>query len=346
MEKFNLSIMYEGTKLFFKDMTSTSITFLSGSSAVIAALLALTTIIFSQFNERLIQKTSDISRDIQISISKNRNDHQLINNKINEIIYLLSNQSAYKITLYFFCFVSFLSSFLWVIAGIGSLFEIESPNYGDIVVITLSTIAISLTFFVLPIILIRFNRSPVLKIDNKNRVSFYEIKKYFDSIARISITNIIKDYIKPTFSCRLGSSGVLVLSLKQEIPISKVTYIFEFVGLDSDKQLVKVTHDSSVNFIEYEINPSNKNGNSFEGLFDLIQQSTYQNLYVYSTDKEEFLDSFKLEFLTSTDNEFTLSIHEHFKISPDSCVGNILKSKKWIHRIRGNNLEEYKLKKK
>ncbi|WP_141544223.1 hypothetical protein [Bacillus thuringiensis] len=339
-------IIFESTKLFFKDMTSISTTFLAGSSAVIAALLALTTIIFSQFNERLIQKTSDISRDVQVCISENSDNYQSIISKINEIIYLLSNQSVYKVTLYFFCFVSYLSGFLWIISGVGNLFEISPLNYGDVTIIVLSTIAISLTFFVLPIILIRFNRRPVLKIDSKNRASFYEIKKYFDSIARISVTNVIKHYIQPTLSCRLGSSGVLILSLKHEIPISKVTYIFEFVGFDNDKQLIKITNDSSENLIEYEINPSNKNGNSFEGLFNLIQGSNYQNIHVYSTDKGELLGSFRLKFLINTEIEFVLSIYEHFKTSPDSYVTNILGSKKWIHRIQGDCIEEYKLKKK
>ncbi|ASI80362.1 hypothetical protein PDL06_11145 [Bacillus cereus group sp. TH208-1LC] len=334
-------------EIFFDKMTPTSTTFLSGSSAVIAALLALTTIIFSQFNERLLQKTSDISREIKISISKSEGNHELINNKINEIIYLLSNQAVYKMTLYFFLFISYLSGFLWIIAGIGNVFEvISSKSYGDLALIILSTLAIALTFFVLPILLIKFNKNPVLNVDSKNRVTFNEIKKYFHSITNISVENIIKKYLQPALTFRLGNKGALLISLKQEIPISNVDYIFEFVGSNNIKQLVKITNSSSENFIEYEINPSNKNGTSFKGLFTLISKSKHQNLYVYSKNSEELVASFTLKFLegTDTDIELVLNIEKEFNLTPDlEDVLNVLSSKKWIHRISDDEKEEYSL---
>ncbi len=120
MDKFKLQTGYDIIYSFFENMTSTSTTFLAGSSAVVAALLALTTIIFSQFNERLIQKTSNISREIKMSISEEKNNYQVIIDKVNEIIYLLLNQSVYKMTLYFFFFISYLSGILWIMSGAGN----------------------------------------------------------------------------------------------------------------------------------------------------------------------------------------------------------------------------------
>ncbi len=95
-------------------------------------------------------------------------------------------------------------------------------------------------------------------MDNKNRVYFSELIKYFNSISRVSNESLIKDYIQPSLTFSLGYSGELILSVKQEIPISKITYIFEFVGTNNIKQLVKITHNVTENFVEYEINPSKR----------------------------------------------------------------------------------------
>lgn len=343
MDKFNHLTSYFTNSLytFFDNMTVYSVTFLAWTSAVIAALLALTTIIFSQFNERLIQKTNNISKEIKTFIFK-KEDYQLINEKINEIIYLLSNQSVYKLTLYFFFIISYLSGLLWIISGIGYILDQPEKSYGDLTVIILSLLAISTTFFILPIILIQFNKNPALIVDNKSRVSFREIIGYFNSITQISNEEIIKEYIKPIFILKLSYSGFLEISLKQEIPIAKITYIFEFVGVNNVKQIIKISSDSTERFNNYSINPVNKNETNFEGLFNMIQRSNYQNLYVYSMDKKELVASFKLHFSSNTETSQTVLITNQFKMTPDSYISDSLNSKKWMHVISEKNQKEYK----
>ncbi len=105
---------------------------------------------------------------------------------------------------------------------------------------------------------------------------------------------------------------------------------FEFVGNDNSKQLVKISKNTSENYIEYEIIPSNETGNSFEGLFNIICNSIYQNLYVYSNKNEELVATFTLNCMgdLDTDLELFLSVNEGFNLSPDSDVIEILSSKK------------------
>ncbi|MFQ6584657.1 hypothetical protein [Priestia megaterium] len=326
---------------FFDSISIYSINFLTWTSAVVVALLALTTIIFSQFNERLIQRSNDLSKEITIAILKQK-DYQVVNEKINEIIYLLSNQLVYKVTLYFFFIISYLSGLLWLASGVGYILDRPQISLGDLVIIIFSLLAISTTFFVLPIILIQFNKNPPLKVDNKNRLSLDEILRYFSSINSISNETVINDYIKPNLNLSLNYSGILGISLKQEIPITKIAYIFEFVGSDNNKQIIKITNNSVERFNRYNIKPLNKSETSFEGLFNMIRSTTYQKLYVYSMDKKQLVSSFNLQFSLNTESRLALLIREQFQLTPDSYIVDVLNSKKPIHVVSEKNQQEYK----
>ncbi|MFJ7832030.1 hypothetical protein ACIQXU_17630 [Peribacillus sp. NPDC097284] len=335
--------MKENIYSFFENMSIYSVNFLTWTSAIIAALLALTTIIFSQFNERLIQKISDLTKEIEVYISDVNHDRQIINQKINEIIYLLSNQAVYKLNLFFFFLISYLSGLLWAASGIGYSIDQPDGSLGDIIIISFSTFGISAAFFVLPIILIKFNKNSILKVDNKSRLKFSDIIKYFNSITRVSIENIIKEYIQPTINIKLSYSGSCGISLKQEIPISKISYILEFVSVNNIKQIIKITNNSAEKYNEYMIKPLNKNENNFEGLFDLIRESTHQYLYVYKMDKKELVASFTMDFSINTDTELVIKINEKFKTTPDIQIIDILSSNKWMHIFSEESPNKYNL---
>ncbi|WBL16869.1 hypothetical protein [Sutcliffiella sp. NC1] len=340
--KILLSIQTNEFYSFFDNMTIASITFLAWTSAVIAALLAVTTIIFSQFNERLIHRVNDISKEIQALMSK-RENHQLIIEKINEIIYLNANKKVYKSTLYYFFFLSYLSGGLWVLSGIGYILDQVNISSGDLTVIVLAIFAIFLTFFGLPIILFQFNRNPALKVDNKNRTSLSNLISYFNSITRISNELIIKDYIQPTLNFTISLSGKLMISSNQQVPISNVTYIFECVGKSNSKQIIKLKSNSAKKYNEYKVKPLNKNENNFEGLYNIIKSSTYQNLYVFSP-KGEAIATYKLWISSDSENKISLNIHEYFNMSPDSYIIKALTTKKWLHVFQAENKQnEYKL---
>lgn len=344
MDQFEIFIkMRKNIYSFFENMSINSVNFLTWTSAIIAALLALTTIIFSQFNERLIQKISDLTKEIEVYISDVNHDRQIINQKINEIIYLLSNQAVYKLTLFFFFLISYLSGLLWTASGIGYIIDQPDGSLGDIIIISFSTFGISTAFFVLPIILIKFNKNSILKVDNKSRLKFSDIIKYFNSITRVSIENIIKEYIQPTINIKLSYSGACGISLKQEIPISKISYILEFVSANNIKQIIKITNNSAEKYNEYMIKPLNKNENNFEGLFDLIRESTHQYLYVYKMDKKELVASFTMDFSINSDNELVIKINKKFKTTPDIQIIDILSSNKWMHIFSEERPNKYKL---
>lgn len=343
MEKFNFNSITSDLFLFFDNMTSQSFTVLGSSSAVIAALLALTTIIFSQYNERLIQKTNSISNEIKNAITKKQN-REVIIDKMNEMIFLLSNQFVYKITLYFFFFVSYISGFLWLIVGTGYLFDLDQKSSGNLLVVVLSIIITSATFFVLPIVLIQFNKSPALRVNIKNRISIDEVLMYFKSLNRITNEVVIKDFVDPTITFKLSYSGSLKVMLNQEIPTSNILYICELIGNDNNKEIIKIENNTSDNYIEYNVQSNNKNENNFEGLFSLFRESNFQKLYVYSKSSNEIKASYTMNLKINNESEIALRIDEEFIITPDEFISDIISSKKAINIYLDNENVVYDLK--
>ncbi|KQL12408.1 hypothetical protein, partial [Psychrobacillus sp. FJAT-21963] len=215
---------------FLDGITLTSINYVSWTSAVVVALLALTTIIFSQYNERQIIKSNDISKRIKDSLA--RDSTSSITELVDELIYVLSNQSVYRWTLGFFFVISYVSCIIWIISGIGYTLIPSSLSSGDFIIILLSLSTVICTFGFLPIILIQFNNRPPIDIDNKNRVSYEAFIKFFKSITPVSEEVIIHNYVNPSIEFSLSQTNIFTIALKQQIPISNVYFVLKFVGED------------------------------------------------------------------------------------------------------------------
>ncbi|KSU64620.1 hypothetical protein AS034_01940 [[Bacillus] enclensis] len=336
--------------LFIEGITTSSITYLAWTSAVVAALLALTTIIFSQFNERLIYHSNEILGEIKKLIKIKEITPNEFNSKLSEIINILSNQIVYKFTYIFFSIISYSSLIIWLFSGMG--YKINQPQedqtLGNSFVITLSTTIISATFFFLPIILKQFNKNPPLKIDNKNRIKYKNVSNFFESNFNISDNELIVDYLSPSIKINLDYNENVILKFHHELPIKDLYYIFEFIDESNNKQLLKINNDSSNLYMEYLIHSSLKGENNFRGLFELIKNSTQLRLYVVTGNrKDSFVTIINLALENSGLDEIRLFCEESIRISPPHWVTSFLKSRdKFKCYIDIDQVKKYKLKHK
>lgn len=310
-----------------QSITMTSINYVTWTSAVVVALLALTTIIFSQYNERQIIKSNDISRKIKEMVITGDTRNIIVEAK--ELIHVLSNQKVYKWTLTFFFAVSYMSGLLWLLSGIGYILLKDTTkkelSSGDLTIISLSLAIIVGTFFILPIILIQFNNKPPIKIDNTNRISFEAFSNYFKSINSISVDQLIIQYINPELEVTLNHSNKLTLALKQKIPIHNLYFVFKFNGVDNQSIIICIKNSNNEDYIEFSILPKNKIENSFKGLFNILKNSTNQHLLVFSKDKN-LITSFKLTLCKIDDKLFSIKILNPFQLSADDSISKVLGS--------------------
>lgn len=146
---------------------------------------------------------------------------------------------------------------------IGYILLEDKLSSGDLIVILLSLITIVITFFILPLILIKFNNKPRIDIDTKNRVSYGALISYFKSITSISADQLIKKYINPTIELSLSYSNNLTIALKQQFPLNNIYYVYKFVGVDNQAQIICINNLTNEDYVEYSIFSKDKNKNSF-----------------------------------------------------------------------------------
>ncbi|MBK5483498.1 hypothetical protein JFV29_16755 [Peribacillus sp. TH16] len=339
-----IRIFYNKIYSFIDGITITSINYLTWTSAVVVALLALTTIIFSQYNERQIIKSNDISRQIKEAIKEVTTPELTIQELVNELIYVLSNQNVYKLTLRFFFIISYLSGLTWLISGIGYILLKDKLSSGDFIVILLSLITIVITFFILPLILIKFNNKPPIDIDTKNRVSYGALIRYLKSITSISADQLIKKYINPTIEFSLSYSNNLTIALKQQIPLNNIYYVFKFVGVDNQAQIICINNLTNDDYVEYSIISKDKNENSFRGLLNMIRNSTHQQLFVFSKDKT-LISTYKMTSSQISNNQFSFKINSSMQLSTDDQIDKVLSAYKYKFKTFSNSetKNQYKL---
>lgn len=147
-----------------------SIQYLGWVSAVIAALLALTTIVFSQHNERVIQKSNDLARDISLELNQDKNevDKNRVIIQINYLVTLLSNVKTYKITLIMFIIISYSLAVCWLFGGIA--YSLDAKTVFDSVLVVFSSFILIILLVILPLLMFSFNKSKPLNIDKHMKI--------------------------------------------------------------------------------------------------------------------------------------------------------------------------------
>jgi hypothetical protein len=89
------------------------------------------------------------------------------------------------------------------------------------------------------------------------------IISYFKSITSISADQLIKKYINPTIELSFSYSNNLTIALKQQFPLNNIYYLFKFVGVDNQAQIICINNLTTDDYVEYSIFSKEKNENSF-----------------------------------------------------------------------------------
>ncbi|WP_042346792.1 hypothetical protein [Bacillus massiliigorillae] len=319
---------------FFSGVSTYSIQILTWTSPIVAALLALTTIVFSQYNEKIIYHSKQLDKEIIAHFQSSTQSNNVVIQKVNEMIYGISGTKIYKSNLMFFSIISWLSGIAWFIAGVGYWLNRENGKMkiglADEISTFIALLVVILTFTILPFILIFFNKKPILKLDIQNRLHFKRFFQYLEGLP-YNENNFIIDLIQPILEIKPRQQTELFIYFKQQIPITKVIFIYEFCGTDFEKVLIKIEKTNNENLERFSVNHHHTLSlMNYEGLVEKIKNSCTQNLFVYESSSCSHFGSYKCSFQNNDATidllSCSLKIQENFAQTPSDDIQDILKS--------------------
>lgn len=268
---------------FFNGASVYSVQYLGWVTAVVAAILALTSIVFSQFNERSIQKSNDIARSIKnrLNAELDINKENVIKEDFNHMIYLLSNTSIYDKTMKLFTYLSYFIVFLWWFSLLGYLSDADTLI--DKIIICLSTVLISIPFLYLPDILGNFNKNKPLNLNEKGHVELKDFVAFFKENTNLNDSDIILKFLSPKTNIRFNN--ILEINYDINPKTSNLTYV---IILKNEDQRIIINLDQELfesknvfSLLPFEDNGDNQ---SDLGLFNLLREMN-------KTDVEIFISS-------------------------------------------------------
>jgi len=265
---------------FLKGASVYSVQYLGWVTAVVAAILALTSIVFSQFNERSIQKSNDVARSIRNRLNKELdiNKENVIKEDFNHMIYLLSNTSIYDKTMKLFTYLSYFIVFLWWFSLLGYLSDADSLI--DKIIICLSTILISIPFLYLPDILKNFNKNKPLSLNEKGYVDLKDFIAFFKENTNLNNSDIILKFLSPKTNIRFNNKLEINYSINSKT--SNLTYIVILKNEDKriiinlDQKLFESKNVFSILPVE-----NNANNQSDLSLFNLLREMNKSEVEIF-----------------------------------------------------------------
>ncbi|GIO22246.1 hypothetical protein [Oceanobacillus sp. J11TS1] len=277
---------------FLNDISVYSVQHLGWVTAIVAAILALTSIVFSQFNERSIQKANDIARDIKIRINKDEKliESYMVKEDFNQMVYLLTNSAIYKKTLFLFQGLSYFIVFLWWLSLFGYISD--AKTFADKVLIFLSTILISIPFLYLPDIMKLFNKNQPLKFDSKDQLDIKEVVSFFKENTPLKESIIISDFLSPRIKVELEHRNILVHHII-DIDVVNFTTVFRIQG-EEKRVTLNISKDTSDTKKMFSVRPLEDEGATYDnGLFTLFKSLVGSDVVVFFCISETEYTSYK-----------------------------------------------------
>ncbi|PGX81364.1 hypothetical protein COE45_16395 [Bacillus thuringiensis] len=255
-----------------------SIEFLSWITAGVLAILALVTIIFTIYNEGVVQRANGLIREIKLKTTNPTAESiNIIIQNINEVIFLLSNKNKYKKAMNFFIFILWLLGVIWALATI-----IYCVKYTSIVERTLvisAYVIMIITFVGLPRLFNSFNKT-ILDYDKILSIEYLEgLVELLQSHSNLDSSVILLNYVKPLFKFKKHSAGIQ-LDLQTLIPTSDYTVIIVLKTTNDDRITIKIKVDDHVDSLTTSkkllIKHPDPNFN-YQGLFEKLKLSNTNN---------------------------------------------------------------------
>lgn len=263
------------------NVTVYSVQYLGWVTAVVAAILALTAIVFTQFNERVVQKISDLSYEIKKEKHSTPPNYVQIIDHIDRILFLSKNIGIYKSNLKLFKYVSYFIVFIWWISVFGYIANDEHQSLGNTIVIILSTVLLTIPFIGLPIIMQRFNsNSQNYERFANDKISLNELELFFAELEMKNL-DVVKDILAPTIE--IEKNGPLEIKFRKKLPITDYYMVILIKEIDM-KLVVRYINDSSYRETSLLVGEEKDNFDTlFNELLRLNQRDFY--MFVFSEDK-------------------------------------------------------------
>ena len=292
---------------FLQGISIESVQYLGWISAIVAALLALTTIVFSQQNDKVVQTSIDLAREIKLIATEENIIFPEITKKFNKIISLLQNQRVYKQTLVLFSITSFFGGFLWIVGGVGYFLDMNTSP--DKILVVSSTILLGIPLFFLPLIIMNFNKEAPIELNKFRRFGLDSFIDFFNFNEKISTETIFKEMLSTKLLIGIDNNKKLSIKLMNEIPITDFAVVIVLGKSTNDKLTFRLTSKGRKELSDkHTLLPSDKN--SFEGLFDFMSTSLsrYNEIYITSLSGDAKA-VFKLNKVSTEENKILFSLN-------------------------------------
>jgi len=229
---------------FLASFTNT-FTFLAGISAVIAAVLPLTTIIFAQYYDKSAERSNELFWEIRENCYDSANLKE-VQSMFRKMAYVGANSFIFTNTLRLFKYVSYGLALLWIFTCIGYINN-NSTNtptstfvltYSDKVGIIVSTILLCSVLILFPIIISSVRKRVPINVFH-NGFPLSKIKDSLDKDNEIRIESLLLNYLSPEIEIGRTSS-VLSIIHKQSAPFNGYRVLWALCAKEEQSLFFKV----------------------------------------------------------------------------------------------------------
>lgn len=253
------------------------------SCSISIAMLALTTIIFASYNERIIYKIEKILLDID-----NVNNAE-VNKKLKQLSILLTKNSTYQSTLIILLFIMFLAVLLWTVVLLNKI--LNSGNVLQDLFILFSGLLVIASIIIIPIILMMLNRNKFIKL-KKGAYKIEDLLFFLGKYTQINYHILFLSNINPFINITLFNKEEMNVNINQNLRVYNLNYIVEMNSQEKEECILNFSM-SSIESVKYKVKSVSNNVNNYQGLF--TELSTYSFNYLHVFEKDKYLCSLNLE---------------------------------------------------
>lgn len=249
-----MDVLLELIKKIFTGLTNNGYLYINGITAVIAAFVPLTTIIFAQYYDKNAENANESLWRIKDKLAKEDYDLLEIQTTFKKMVYVGGNSSFFNFAIIIFSIVCSFLIILWGITGISYVYGLNSNSTlsgTDTLVVISSTLIFIVLLVALPIMFSIIKKRVPIKIKNEgcpleNYNKVFEIKN-------------IGDYNK-YYSCIQGVhlripliTDSITVQLEQAIPITDYQLLYNLKVDSRTYIIIKLNVTKGMTKSEYEI---------------------------------------------------------------------------------------------
>ncbi|MGG1792425.1 hypothetical protein ABDI27_21455 [Bacillus mycoides] len=268
--------------------------YLSWTSALIVPLVVLVTIIFTQYNDKVIQKSNELIFRIQQNlIDFTEQKISIITNSFDELSYLSFNARAYTQAMLLFKWGLFLLTPLWIISSIRYLTQYNS--FLEIIIIVSATILLSGTLIYLPTLFDKFNKTEHLQNSVNELSSFSTCYNFIKKASNQDDANLLNNFINPKVSLSLMDNKRIQIVLDFPIAMNDFQLIYSLQDTKNNRILIPIKLDSTGSTDSsqkryYFTLYSTDNTQVLSGLFEILKDARETKSYLHISSLNENLN--------------------------------------------------------